>query len=122
MISHNPFMFRNDVGMGYVGGRSYVARKDGMIHVKKGDRVVINPGIVHYGLLKGSADFIGWNTQVVTPDMVGKKIAVFQSIEIKTAKDCLSKEQRAWNRAVRKAGGIAEVWKESDILKGEVIE
>lgn len=65
--------------------------------------------LVTFGLARGSADLIGWRTVVVTPDMVGRRIAVFTSIEIKTPRGRLTPEQHNWLHAVRTAGGLAGV-------------
>lgn len=64
---------------------------------------------VQFGLARGSADLIGWRTVVVTPDMVGQRLAVFTSIEVKTPNGRLTPAQQAWLGAVRSAGGIAGV-------------
>ena len=64
---------------------------------------------VQFGLCKGSADLIGWRTLTVTPDMVGQRIAVFLSIEVKTPTGRLRPEQQQWLDAVQAAGGIAGV-------------
>lgn len=65
--------------------------------------------LVTFGLARGSADLIGWRTIVVTPDMVGRRLAVFTSIEVKTPTGRLRADQQAWLGAVRGAGGIAGV-------------
>ena len=65
--------------------------------------------LVTFGLARGSADLIGWHTVVVTPEMVGQRIAVFTSIEVKTPTGRLTPAQHAWLGAVRSAGGIAGV-------------
>jgi hypothetical protein len=65
--------------------------------------------LVTFGLARGSADLIGWRSVVVTPDMVGRRLAVFTSIEIKTPRGRLSPEQHNWQLAVASAGGIAGV-------------
>jgi len=64
---------------------------------------------VQFGLCKGSADLIGWTTRTVTQDMVGTQVAVFTSIEVKTATGRLRPEQRQWLDAVQAAGGVAGV-------------
>jgi hypothetical protein len=64
---------------------------------------------VSFGLARGSADLIGWRTVTITPEMVGQQVAVFTSIEVKTATGRLTPEQRQWLAAVETAGGIAGV-------------
>ena len=64
---------------------------------------------VQFGLCKGSADLIGWTTRTITPEMVGTHVAVFTSIEVKTATGSLRPEQQQWLDAVQAAGGIAGV-------------
>lgn len=73
---------------------------------------------VQFGLARGSADLIGWHTITVTPDMVGQRIAVFTSIEVKTPTGRLTPAQHNWQAAVRSAGGIAGVARSvTDALK-----
>ncbi len=64
---------------------------------------------VTFGLEVGSADLIGWTTRTITPDMVGQQVAVFTSIEVKSATGRLRPEQRQWLEAVQAAGGIAGI-------------
>jgi len=64
---------------------------------------------VQFGLARGSADLIGWRTITVTPEMVGQRIAVFTSIEVKTPTGRLTPAQSAWLGAVHTAGGIAGI-------------
>ncbi len=65
--------------------------------------------LVTFGLARGSADLIGWRTVVITPEMVGQRIAVFTSIEVKTPTGRMRPEQETWLGVVRGAGGIAGV-------------
>jgi hypothetical protein len=69
---------------------------------------------VRYGLQPGSSDLIGWRTVTVTPEMVGQRIAVFTSIEVKAASGRLRPEQRQWLDAVQAAGGVAGVARSVD--------
>ena len=64
---------------------------------------------VRYGLLPGSGDAIGYRSVVVSPDMVGKKIAQFVSVEFKSERGRLSAEQKRWIDNVNDAGGDASV-------------
>ena len=63
--------------------------------------------LVTFGLARGSADLIGWRTMTVTQAMVGTRLAVFTSIEVKTLTGRVRPEQQAWLEAVQGAGGIA---------------
>ena len=64
---------------------------------------------VQFGLCKGSSDLIGWRTITITPDMVGKQVAIFTSIEVKTPTGRVQPEQQQWLDAVQAAGGVAGV-------------
>ncbi len=78
--------------------------------------------VIRYGLANDSArvsehikshDLIGWTRVTITPDMVGKTVAVFTSIECKregwkpSENDKRETAQRNWATAVTEAGGIA---------------
>lgn len=79
----------------------------GLFTTEDGDKV-------RTGLCKGSHDLIGWTEQTITEEMVGQKVAVFTSIEIKTPKGRVSKEQQNWLDQVRKSGGITGVARSPD--------
>jgi hypothetical protein len=87
-----------------------------LVGSKKGTRLFRNTvGIaklqdgstISFGLSKGSADLIGWHSIVITEEMVGKKIAVFLSVEVKTKKGKISPHQQNWHDVIKEAGGIA---------------
>ena len=61
------------------------------------------------GLCTGSSDLIGWSPTVVTPEMVGKTVAIFTAIECKSIKGRLTKEQQNFLKRVRAAGGVAKL-------------
>lgn len=61
-------------------------------------------------LVEGSADWIGYRSMVITPDLVGRRVAVFVAIEAKRADGgVVSKEQEAFLNAAKDAGAIAGV-------------
>ncbi len=78
---------------------------------KIGEKVVLeNARPLHSGLIKGSSDLIGWQTVLVTPGMVGKKIAIFTAIEVKKSNaGRASSEQINFIEQVRESGGIAGI-------------
>lgn len=85
-----------------------------------------NPRWVDYGLSKGSGDTIGWISQVITPDMVGQRVARFVSIEYKTEDGRPREGQPQWHEAVWRAGGYTGFARNSDdvrrILSGEKVD
>lgn len=107
-------VFRNNVGTAYRGRI-----------VKKTERMLLleDYQIVNFGLCNGSSDLIGWRSLIITPDMVGDRVALFAALEGKTARGRASPEQVAFIRTVRDHGGRAGVFRDVDdarfILDGE---
>lgn len=64
--------------------------------------------MVTFGLCKGSSDLIGYRTVTISPEMVGRQLAVFVAIEVKD-RGRPTPEQLAYVDVVRKAGGLAGV-------------
>jgi hypothetical protein len=57
-------------------------------------------------VMSGSLDYIGWRSIVVTPDMVGKRLAVFAAIDAKDLEKPRPK-QIIFAENVQRAGGLA---------------
>jgi len=70
-----------------------------------------NGARTRYGLCNGSSDLIGFTRVTVTPDMVGRKVAVFTAIEVKGPRTKVTCEQEAFINLVKKSGGYAGVAK-----------
>ena len=105
----NATLFRNNVGNGVLG--QVVKQDGGIFHIIKGRRV-------QFGLCPGSSDLIGWRTVTVTPEMVGKQIAVFLALEVKTTTGKATAEQENFINAVRAAGGLAGIVRSVDDAVG----
>ena len=69
---------------------------------------------MQFGLARGSADLIGYRTVTITPDMVGQRVAIFTSLEVKTPTGRIQPEQANWQRTIAAAGGIAAVVRSVD--------
>lgn len=73
---------------------------------------------IDYGLCKGSADLIGLERVLITPEMVGSVFARFLPVEVKTHRGRLSDEQKIWHEVVRSFGGDVETMRsEEDAIK-----
>jgi len=97
--SKHGILFRNNTGTGYQGKRA----------VYNNRQVITDVRPISFGLCVGSSDLIGWTEIIVTPDMVGQKIAIFTAVEVKNEKGRATKEQIKFLQAVRNAGGIARL-------------
>ena len=64
---------------------------------------------VRFGLCKGSSDLIGLRSLEITPEMVGKRLAQFVALEVKTESGTVSTEQRAFLQLVQQLGGLGAV-------------
>ena len=103
-------LFRNNVGNFFTG-----------TPIDKAHEIVtlMNFRRVKCGLHEGSADLIGWKKITITPDMLGKEIAVFMSVEVKNKKGKCSEDQSMWGKIVSKFGGISIVARSvDDVLSG----
>lgn len=64
--------------------------------------------LVRYGLCPGSSDLIGYRTITITPEMVGRRLAVFAAVEVKDGGKPTEQQQR-FIELVQQAGGLAGV-------------
>lgn len=99
-------VFRNHVGLGWQGEVVRFARS-GKVLVEPGDVLVRKARPLSAGLCTGSSDLIGWKTVDITPDMLGRRVAIFAAIEGKSERGRLREEQERFLAVVRRAGGIA---------------
>lgn len=99
-------LFRNVVAQAWTG-HLVTGPDHGVVTLARAQRIKA-------GLADGSADLIGWTTIVVTPEMVGQRLAVFVSGEVKTANGRVAAEQANWLHAVTEAGGRAAVLRSED--------
>lgn len=59
---------------------------------------------VQYGLAVGSPDLVGWLPVTITPEHVGRTLAVFVGVEVKQHHGQPSPAQRAFLAALQRAG------------------
>jgi len=103
-------LFRNNIGNAWIGKSVKFTQRQN-VTVNPGDVLVQQGRFFNAGLCVGSSDLIGLKSVVVTPDMIGKKIAVFTAIEAKTKTGKPSTEQVNFINMVNSLGGIAFIAK-----------
>ena len=75
-----------------------------------------------YGLGTGTSDLVGWYPVVVTPDMVGRRVAVFLAVEVKkenhkTKSERLAKQMHFLEQVVE-SGGIGVMCDDESRVEG----
>ena len=75
---------------------------------------------IKFGLAVGSGDLIGYRRVTITPEMVGRDVAVFLSCEVKTEKGPVREEQYRWAAHINSVGGIAVIARSMDAARAEL--
>jgi hypothetical protein len=91
-------LFRINSGMGWAG--EVLKKTDSTVILKNARPLHAAPA--------GWPDLCGWTTIKITPDMVGRELAVFTAVEVKVTGG-LNKAQRAYRAIIEAMGGIFEV-------------
>lgn len=110
-------LFRLNTGKAWIsnlGPKGVHRLKDGSIHIEAPRPIPLGFGTPAGEPVVGACDLPGWTSFTVTPEMaqalVGKKIAIFTSIECKASKGGkASDDQRNWATQVAAAGGISGI-------------
>lgn len=101
-------VWRNTTARGWAG-KSFPLSAGETYRAKGGERVVMDAFPIDAGLCKGSGDIIGLVEVEVTPEMVGSRLAVFGSWEVKSGSGRASKDQKRFAEHVKACGGIAAI-------------
>ena len=112
-------LFRNNVGSAWMGATEII-RGPCSRTLQSGDVIVRRGRPVTFGLGQGSSDLVGWIPVKITPDMVGRTVAIFGACEVKTPEGKLSAEQISWTRVVTTAGGIALVLRSEEGISEKI--
>ncbi len=115
-------LFNNPVGVGVVIGHKHSFTRQAII-TKVLDLVRSLGGFANrqkFGLAVGSGDLIGYRRVTITPEMVGRDVAVFLSCEVKTEKGAIREEQFRWAAHINSVGGIAVIARSLDAARAEL--
>ena len=101
-------LFRVNTGKAWVASGRPKRLQDGTVLLPGGRPISLGFSLASGDPVVGAADLVGWHSLVVTPAMVGARLAVFASVEAKrTDNGRASRDQLRWMDTVRQAGGIA---------------
>lgn len=106
-------LFRLNVGKGWIsalGPKGVHRLKDGSVHIEAARPIALGYALSSGEPVVGASDLNGWTTIKITPEMVGRDMAVYTSFEAKKeGGGTVSAAQKQWINNVRKSGGIAGV-------------
>ncbi len=100
-------LFRMNSGQGWIGQATKFTTAQ-TVAVKPGDVLIRQARPFHAGF-EGMSDSVGWIPVEITPDMVGRTVAVYAAAEIKMETGRATDPQKRFIAAVRAAGGVAGV-------------
>lgn len=100
-------LFRMNVGLAWVGRVTKIMRAQ-TVMVGVGDVVIRDARPFRVGI-EGMSDIVGLTSILVTPEMVGQKIAVYTALECKGDGGRASDAQKTFIGMVEDMGGIAGV-------------
>jgi hypothetical protein len=105
-------LWRNNVGTGWTGQATRLTT--GNLRavaqtLRPGDVVIRNGRPLHAGLCVGSADLIGYRSEMITGEHVGQRLAVFAAVEVKGPNGRPTPEQARFLAHITEAGGRAGI-------------
>ena len=108
----NVRLFRNNVGLGWAGKLVNISAL--------GVTAIQNARPLRAGLCEGSSDLIGWTSVEITPEMVGRRVAIFTAVEVKKPGGKATAEQLNFLQRVQDAGGIAVLGFDEEQTVGDI--
>lgn len=101
-------LWRVNTGRAWVGSGKPVRNPDGSVTLYGARPITLGFGLINGDPVTGTSDLCGMTSIIVTPEMVGQRVAVFTAIETKESGGGHKREdQKDYIKFVRDAGGIA---------------
>jgi hypothetical protein len=117
-------LWRMNIGLGWVGDAKKYDNA-ATVQVFAGDVVIRHARPFKSGV-EGMSDGVGLVPVIITPEMVGTRVAVFLAVEDKQGTGRPSPEQSAFIKAIRALGGRAGIARGDEdvakIVRGEICD
>lgn len=118
-------LFRLNSGrawMSNLGPKGVQRMSDGSVMIKAARSIALGMAYPNGDSVTGQLDLAGWTTIEITPEMVGRKVAVATFIDAKRSKGGRTSEEQANMVAqVDRAGGIAGIANSPEVAV-EIVE
>ncbi|MEY8688400.1 MAG: hypothetical protein AB9M53_00790 [Leptothrix sp. (in: b-proteobacteria)] len=103
-------LFRANSGRAWIGAGKPQRLRDGSVIIPGGRPIALGLALASGDPVVGQSDLIGWTSIVITPEMVGCRVAVITAIECKRETGGRTTSQQLnFVDQVRAAGGISGV-------------
>jgi hypothetical protein len=116
-------LFRVNTGKGWVGtGGAPQRLTNGSVVLPNARPIALGFADPSGNAIEGTSDLIGWTSIDITPDMVGRRVAVFTAIETKATGGGHKREsQKNFIARLIEGGGIAGFADSADAAKAIVV-
>ena len=119
-ISQYGKYFRINSGTGWTSNDTRRISRECLYALEPGDVVLKNARTFSTGTPPGYTDLSGVTPVKITPEMVGRDVAVFLSCEVKTEKGPVREEQYRWAAHINSVGGIAVIARSLEAARAEL--
>lgn len=117
-VAASTILWRVNTGKAWVGNGPPRRLVDGSVVLAGARPIALGFSRPSGEPASGTSDLVGWTPVVITPEMVGRRIAVFTAIETKKTKGGRTSDDQAnFIAQVLKAGGIAGVANSADAAR-----
>lgn len=114
-------VFRLNTGKAWAGRAE--RQPDGSVVIAYPQPVTLGFGLPNGDPVRGASDLVGWTSIVITPEMVGQRVAVFTAGEAKPRTGgTVSGDQHQFLDQLRADGGIAGVVRTPTDVRGVLRE
>lgn len=114
-------IFRNNTGVAWMGESQRINQRTTAV-LNPGDVIIRNARRVVFGLCEGSSDLIGLRRLTIGPEHLGRNIAQFVALEIKSSKGRATEGQINFLQMVQSMGGCGGVARSVDEAQALVSE
>jgi len=112
-VAATTILFRVNTGRAWLSGMGPPGVRmltDGSAHLMAARPIALGFAYADGKPVAGTSDLVGWTQVLITPEMVGTRVAVFTCIETKRTKGGrTSQDQQNFIDQVTRSGGIAGV-------------
>lgn len=116
-------LFRLNTGRGWISGlgpKGVKKLQDGSVLIQAARSIPLGFADVKGNPIVGACDLPGWTIITITPEMVGRKMPIFTSVEVKSDTGRPTPDQINWRDQIIAAGGIAIIARSAEDAQQQI--